>query len=156
MTEDVKSDAFRLKCALLCEDVRKEVSGKEILIGVLADAIYVTFIPFPFVVTLYIRAMFSERESYLFEFRVLGPSDVPVTPVVTATVGKPADIERSVSLVLNGIMFQVQSYGLYKFQWKPPDQDWETMTTLHIARGENPPSGLVPPISASVSENQPS
>ena len=106
MDKDKDQKAFRVTVALICEDVRREISGKEILIGVFADSVFITFVPFPLVLTLYMRAMVPDGESYIVHFRVLGPGDAQVTPVVSATLGKAIDPTTSVSIILGGIAFQ--------------------------------------------------
>jgi hypothetical protein len=134
---------FHLKCALLCDDVRREVSGKELIIGVYADAVFVAFVPFPFVLTMYIRTMVPELDTYQLKFRVLGPNDSQVTPEVSASLSKPGDLGSSVTLQVAGVAFQAQAFGKYAFQWQPPNQDWETITTLDVRKGEKPPQNLM-------------
>ena len=52
---------FTAVAALVCDDVRREISGKEILIGVYAHNVYVSLIPVNLIVTLYMRALFAQR-----------------------------------------------------------------------------------------------
>ncbi len=146
---------FTAVAALVCDDVRREISGKEILIGVYAHNVYVSLIPVNLIVTLYMRALFAQRESYNINFRVLGPSGIQVTPEVSLTFPPPPDFESAFPIVLGGISFQAQTEGKYEFQWQPPGQEWETATSLHIKKGNMAPLGTVQAPVSIVGKQQP-
>ncbi len=126
---------FTAVCALVCDDVRNELSGKEILIGVFADNVYVGVLPANMVVSLYLRVRFAQTDPSVIKFRVLAPGGIQVTPEAPIAFSAPADLETIASLVIRGIMFQPQAEGRYEFQWQPPEQDWGTVTSLHIRKG---------------------
>jgi hypothetical protein len=151
MPDKPNNKPFEVKAALVCEDVRREISGKEILIGVFADAVFITQIPVQLILTLYLRAMIPDQEELAVQFRVIGPGDVPVTSTISANLQKPLDPTTSVSVVVTGIAFQVQSFGQYRFQWKPPGQEWETVAGLELRKGEAPPAGIMPIMASIVS-----
>jgi hypothetical protein len=132
----------RAVAALLCDDVRREVSGKEILIGVLTDNVYVAGIPANLIVTLYIRVMFARNEPSNIKFKVLAPSGIQITPEVSFQFPGPPDTESVTSIVVSGMNFQVQMEGRYEFQWQPPEQEWETVASLRIRKGVFPPLGV--------------
>jgi hypothetical protein len=138
---------FTALAALVCDDVRKEISGKEILIGVFADNVFVGGIPANLIVALYIRALFARSEVSNFKFRVLGPSGLQVTPEASIPLSGPPDLETVIPIVLR-FSFQAQAEGRYEFQWQPPEQEWETVTSLRIKKGEMPPFSVSqPPVS---------
>ena len=61
---------FRAVAALVCDDVRNETSGKEILIGVFADNVYVGVLPANLIVCLYLRVLFARSGVSTIKFRV--------------------------------------------------------------------------------------
>ena len=133
---------FKVVAALVCDDVRKEITGKEILIGVYADNVYVGGIPANLNLALYIRALFARSEVSNIKFRVLGPGGIQVTPDVNIPLSGPTDLEDVVSVALRGIILQAQAEGRYEFQWQPPDQEWETITSVRIKKGHGPPLSI--------------
>jgi len=130
---------FTALAALVCDDVRNELSGKEILIGVFADNVYVGGIPANLGVCLYLRALFARTEVSNIKFRVLGPSGIQVTPEASIPIPGPPDLAFVTSIVVRGVNFQAQAEGRYEFQWQPPEQEWETVTSLRIKKGNAPP-----------------
>ncbi len=128
--------------ALVCDDVRNESSGKEILIGVFADNVYVGVLPANLIVSLYIRLRLADNQSGNIKFRVMSPGGTQVTPEVPFALPPPAD-HRDIaiaSMAIRGIGFQAQAEGRYEFQWQPPEQEWEAITSLFIKKGQVPVS----------------
>jgi hypothetical protein len=136
---------FTAVAALVCDDVRNELSGKEILIGVFADNVYVGLLPANLVASLYLRVRFARAATSNIKFRVLAPGGIQVTPEAPIALSAPTDLETIVSIVIRGIVFQAQAEGRYEFQWQPPEQDWETVTSLHIRKGLVSQPGAIPP-----------
>ena len=69
-------DVLTIDFALLCDDVRREVTGKDIIIGVYGEEITTPNLPVVLVFNLFMRVRFPKPDtSYLAEFRVIGPSD---------------------------------------------------------------------------------
>jgi hypothetical protein len=136
---------FTAVASLVCDDVRREISGKEILIGVYADNVYVSVIPANLNVNLYIRALFGQRGVSNIKFKILGPGGIQVTPEASISFPAPPDPESVASIIVGGIIFQAQAEGKYEFQWQPPGQEWETVTYLHIRKGNVPPPNVTQP-----------
>jgi hypothetical protein len=125
--------------ALVCDDVRNEISGKEILIGVFADNVFVGVLPVNLIVCLYLRVRFGRSDLSAVKFRVLAPNGIQVTPEASLSLPAPPDLDTVTAIVIRGINFQAQAEGRYEFQWQPPDQEWESVTSMHIKPGTMPP-----------------
>jgi hypothetical protein len=125
--------------ALVCDDVRNEVSGKEILIGVFADNVFVGVLPANLIVSLYLRVRFGRSDLSPVKFRVLAPSGIQVTPEASLSLPAPPDLDTVTAVVIRGINFQAQAEGRYEFQWQPPGQEWEVVTSVRIKTGTMPP-----------------
>jgi hypothetical protein len=135
----MNGNRFTAVAALVCDDVRNEISGKEILIGVFADNVFVGVLPINLIVSLYLRVRFGRSDLSSVKFRVLAPNRIQVTPEASLSLPAPPDLETVTSIVIRGINFQAQAEGRYEFQWQPPDQEWETVASVRIKTGTVPP-----------------
>jgi hypothetical protein len=128
---------FDIDVALLCDDVRREVTGKDIIIGVYGEELTTPHLPTTFIFTLYMRVRFPIPNSdYPVEFRVIGPSDVQLTTAAKSNLRSPPPGGAPTSTVsLGGIPFQIQTPGLVQFQWRPAGADWKTIARLEIKQG---------------------
>jgi hypothetical protein len=133
---------FTAVAALVCDDVRNEISGREILIGVFADNVHVAVLPANLIVSLYMRVLFARSGLSNIKFRVLAPAGIQVTPEASIALPGPPDLEAVASIVIRGINFQAQAEGRYEFQWQPPEQEWETVTSFRIKKGDMPPLSI--------------
>jgi len=124
-----------VETALLCDDVRREISGKDIIIGVYGDEAIVPNFPVFMMFSLYLRVRFLEQGMFPTEFRVLGPSGQPLTANVKAPMMTTA-ANRIAMVHIAGLPIQVQSAGEVQFQWHPPGGEWETIQTLKVKQGE--------------------
>lgn len=129
--------------ALLCDDVRREVTGKDILIGVYSDDITVTSLPATLIFSLFIRAIFPEKNKiYQIEFRVLGSAGQQLTPLIKASINSQNTLRSSV--IFGGIPLNIQSEGKVQFQWRPEGTEWSTLVEIEVKRGDvSPPPGMV-------------
>jgi hypothetical protein len=129
--------------SLLCDDVRREITGKDIIIGVYGDEMTVQSLPITLVLSLFIRARFPEKNTnYEIEFRVLGSAGQPLVPAAKATVNSQQGPTSTISMV--GIPLQIQSEGKVQFQWRPKGIDWTTLAQIEIKQGNVvPPAGMI-------------
>jgi hypothetical protein len=127
-----------IEFALLCDDVRREITGKDIIIGVYGEELTTPTFPAVLVFNLFMRARFPQPNTrYLVEFRVIGPSEQPLTQSAKSIlISPPADGPPTSTVSLGGIPLQIQSPGLVRFQWKPSsDGEWTTLAKIEIKRG---------------------
>ena len=69
------SQDMKILSALICDDVRREDNGKEILIGVYSGSIAIPTIPANITLTAWINMEIHGPCEFDFEIRVLDPSD---------------------------------------------------------------------------------
>lgn len=69
------SQDMKILSALICDDVRREDNGKEILIGVYSGSILIPTIPANIMLTAWINMEVHGPCEFDFEIRVLDPSD---------------------------------------------------------------------------------
>jgi hypothetical protein len=132
------ADVPVLETVLLCDDVRREVTGKDIIIGVFGEELTTAQMPLMLMINLYMRVRFPKpNTNYQIEFRVIGPSEVPLTPAVKSMLRSADEKSPQISTVsLGGIPLQVQSPGLIQFQWKTKgSEDWSTIARLEVKQG---------------------
>jgi hypothetical protein len=128
---------------LLCDDVRREFSGKDIIIGVYSDEITVMSLPATLVFCLYIRARFPEKnKNYEIEFRVLGDTGQQLIPIAKTTINSQNTPRSTISF--GGIPLHIQSEGEVQFQWRPQAAEWITLVQLNVKQGAViPPAGMI-------------
>lgn len=134
-------DRPKIEVALLCDEVRREITGKDIIIGVYGDEVLVAAFPAQVFVTLYIRARFTQfKNEYPLEFRALGDRGIPlVAPAKTVLATQPS--ARLASLVISGIPIFIHSPGPIEFQWRPIDGEWEKILSIDVKQGAGPKGG---------------
>ena len=132
-----------IKVALLCDDVRREISGKEIFNRVYGDAVNVLSFPFLLRIMVYLKVMYVKSDlDYNVEFRVVNESGNQLVPVVRTNFSS-MDPTKSTTIVLGPMPLQIQSPGLISFQWRRTEAaEWITIITLRTSQA---PPGAVPP-----------
>jgi hypothetical protein len=133
MTEE--RTALTIETVLLCDDVRKEITGKDIVIGVYGEDATVAAFPVTLAFSLYMRVRFPGEGPFLTEFRVIGPSGQPLTPTVKVPM-RAREGGGMATVQIGQIPIQVQSAGQVQFQWRPPEGEWDTIQKLNIKQGE--------------------
>jgi hypothetical protein len=91
---------------LFCDDIRKEASGKDIVIGVYGGPVNVHAYPTPFALSLFIEIVPTEAGQFPINLRISSPSGNPpvtidantliqkVEPATVSIVGIPLQLER--------------------------------------------------------------
>lgn len=139
-----------VEVVLVCDDVRREITGKDIIIGVYGRDITIPSLPAQFLLALYVRVRFFERnKTYRFEFRVLGNTGQHLTPAVATTI--TSDENLSATVALTGIPIHIQSFGNVQFQWRLENSAWTTIVEIEVKQGSPTlPSGVkISPLTAS-------
>jgi hypothetical protein len=132
-----------VKVALLCDDVRREITGKEIIIGVFSDQINVVSFPITIILTLYMRVIFSNSNTkYPIEFRAINASGNQLVPVAK-TVLDSLNATQTSTAVLGPVPLHIQAPGAISFQWRLENREWTTITILDVA--PVPTGDAVPP-----------
>jgi hypothetical protein len=145
------SPRIDIKYVVVCDDIRREDNGKEILIGVYSGDILVG--KFPINLTLSFWTQFEKigAGKIPIRFRVSGPGGVTLFQG-EGEFDTPESVPLA-TLALGGIPVQIQRPGNISLELKQGDDEWQTIKTIGVSHRPAfaPPSGSVPPFSQSPS-----
>jgi hypothetical protein len=115
-------DAAKVINVLVCDDIRREMSGKEILIGAYADVIIVKQIPIK-LRSLFVRVLFriSEGTERKFIFKLIDPNKRTIVEGEGSFEVKKTTEPATLPLALGEVEFHAQ--GIY---------------TIHVSIGGGP------------------
>lgn len=119
-----------LLTALVCDDVRREDNGKEILIGVYTGAIAMPKLPANLPLCLWLHLQTHGNGEIKLEFRVIGPAEKELAHG-EAMVGF-VDSDLPASLALPKLPLALESEGMLDFQWRQTGADWSTLTRKKV------------------------
>lgn len=122
--------------ALICDGVRKEVSGQDIIIGVYSDEINVTQLPLSLALTLYLRIRFKKAEPTKFDFRVLGEAGIQITPDLQFDIPPPVT-GHIMTVAMGPIPITIQALGKISFDLKFTNTNWESATDIRFVKPAN-------------------
>jgi hypothetical protein len=126
--------------AIVCDDVRREWNGKDILVGVYGSGIKFDQIPNVLVATLWVELNCQKTGEFEFFLRVLGQDQhVVFQPANPVKLNVP-EVGFS-NVALPGIALQVTSTGKLQFQFSPDAEHWDTIRTLNVIVGPIKPIG---------------
>jgi len=117
--------------SVVCDEVRKEVTGKEILIGVYGDDIIVGAFPATLLLSLWVRARFDLAGDWAALFQVVGKSGRQLLTPQVAILRSPG-VNHLVSITFGGIPLQLEGPEQIKFQWHFGGGDWHTIGEIEI------------------------
>jgi hypothetical protein len=120
--------ALRVESGIVCDDVRREDTGKLILIGAYGNTIGVVRFPASLVLNLVLIVHVEESEAHSIEFRVsLGES------VLAQGKGKMniTDVGRLMINIPNIVLREMQSEGVLHFQVKT-NGEWITVCDIPL------------------------
>jgi hypothetical protein len=140
-------DTPKVEFALLCDDVRREIGGKDIIIGLYSGQIASVVFPILMMVNVYMRVSFSKANiKFPMEFRIINSLGHQLIPTTKSILEAPTT-EFKATVLLGAIPLQIQGPGLISFQLRAEDknQDWETVTTLNVVHGTGtaPPAAII-------------
>ena len=136
----MNTNSPKLQQALICDDVRKEITGKEIIIGVYGEDLLTPQFPITIFLSLWVRLFFPESGTFLLDFDITGPDGRhlanPQKVPVMAHRG-----QRLSTIHISNIPLQIQVPGQVQFRWRPEGGEWEKVATLNVMQGpiEVPP-----------------
>ncbi|MBX7200814.1 MAG: hypothetical protein K1X51_15695 [Rhodospirillaceae bacterium] len=124
----------KITAVVLCDDARKEDSGKHILIGVYGTDISLEKIPSTIHLAVWIGGIFPVAGDYPFSLRAVGPDGkIAAKESVGVTLtGSYAD--EGFITALTGMPLNISSEGKYLVQWHLPEGEWETISFLRVAK----------------------
>lgn len=128
---------LKLSAALLCDEIRKEIGNKEILLGVYAGSILVQKLPVTLGLSLWILAQTSGKGELKLEFRAFGPDKDELFHVNGTSHFIESD-EPS-SFPLPRIPIEIEEEGWLEFQWKVGKARWKTVLKKRVRLGSPSP-----------------
>ena len=137
----------RLIQAVICDDVRREITGKSILIGVYSEDITVPALPSTLALHLWTQIRLENKEELQLGFRVRGASGEHLTQEMLGPLKPPGD-ERLANVVFGPIVFTVHTEGVIKFEWRLANLAWEEAAHLILKKGTVTPDGILVPTRA--------
>lgn len=125
---------LEVKHVIVCDDIRREDNGKEILIGVYSGGIVVPSFPAPLALSFWMQFSASEAaENIPVEFRVVGENEDVQFARMSAgmRVGKAG--LGSIGLGAVPVMLQIPT--TLRLQMKQYDSDWKTVYEIAVEKG---------------------
>lgn len=126
-----KEPKLTLSSVILCDDVRREDNGKDILIGVYTGDVLVPKFPISMSICLWLLMKTKGMGDFERSVRVLDPAGkIIAAGQFRATIGEKE--EGFASFALTKMPLNIQSTGEIKFQWKSPGGRWKTLLTKNV------------------------
>lgn len=126
----MKFGVFEIVNALVCEDVRREVNGKEILIGVYGNAIVVPSFPVDLNLMFWFQARAPQGDHEL-RLRIANMSDAVF---LEASMNAHVEAPDELASLAVGTVIQAQGETAIRFQGRGSDSDWTTIVEIPIRR----------------------
>jgi len=123
---------LKLSPAVICEDIRQEINGKYILIGVFSADIRVVQFPIPVSFALWLPTIAEGTGSVNIEVRIVSPTGAFLAQA-------KANVEIGVAgrgaIPVPPAVVQIQEPGMLKFQVKVESGEWETVAEIEARQG---------------------
>jgi hypothetical protein len=125
---------IEFRVALVCDDVRREDNGKDIIIGVYSDTLVIPAFPATLQLTFWLQFYANEiTENTSVNFRLIGDDDIKFAEMNGAmrTVRKGLG-----SIAVGPIPLALQVATKLTFQTKLPNEDWKTLREIDVLKGQ--------------------
>lgn len=120
---------IKLKSFVLCDDVRKEVTQKDILIGVYASGISLPQFPLDLSMAFWAEITPSETGQYSCEFKFEPPSSRP--PVIIGLGLEVMTIDNS-NIAFPGVVLNFESEGDLVISFRCGEDEWSEVARKKI------------------------
>jgi hypothetical protein len=128
-----------VKTVVVCDQVRREDNGKEMLIGVYSAGILVAQLPAPLMLSFWIQFKSTDVGETAVLFRLMGGEDVKFAEMhIQMQLLRPGMGSMTIGPI--GIMLQVVTS--LTLQMKQGDQDWATIEEISVEKGDAPVNPL--------------
>lgn len=130
---------------IICDTIRRETSGKDILVGVYGKDIVLPSFPAHVMLSLWARAMIEANKNTTVDFRIVTGSGHQLLPTSRMVFPPPPDPSSPATLVFDGIPIQIQGPDTILFQAKQDGGDWEDIASVTATQGvvDNPSATIV-------------
>ena len=123
--------------AVFCDDIRREITGKEILIGVYSNGLLLNRFPAPVMLSIWVPFSRDEPGSgeISLEFRVIDTDGHSVGYASNKiNVAPLSEISRYGSIALPGLPMLLAKPTTLTFQMKQYDKSWQDIASLNVLR----------------------
>lgn len=119
---------------MICDDIRQEVSGKRIFIGVYNENITVPAVPITIPqLTFYSKWDITETPIKKIEFKIVPPNGQEIGPFVSELPPSPPESKGRKAIVQIGLSpFNIEVSGEYKIEAKVNDIDYDTIASFKV------------------------
>lgn len=124
---------FIIGNAVLCEDVRKEDNGKQILIGVFPGDLLIPDFPAPIQLAVYIELIAPAGVNEM-EIRMSGPQKG--TAILRAKIDHEKEGPAAIATQRIGIVMEKE--GIFRIDARVPDGRWSNLITKKVSLGVSP------------------
>jgi hypothetical protein len=123
-----------VKQFVVCDDIRREMTGKEILIGVYGSNIAVPSFPAPLNLAFWMQFDSTEAtpSPIIVEFQLMGENDAKFASLAVQLLIAKAGLG---TLALPAIPVSLQIPGNLMLQMKQQGGEWETVGTVGVEKG---------------------
>jgi hypothetical protein len=122
--------SFLPSYCILCDDVRIEIGGKEILVGVYPVGVSVPFVPWMFVICLRLTGYWSGDGELSFQVRILNPASN--TSGESSGTGHPIWQGFQSSITLRVVVISIDMEGVYDIQFSSAGGAWQTVSRFPV------------------------
>lgn len=126
--------SINISHAIACDDIRQEISGKHILIGVYSGNLGLPFFPSQIALGFWMLAKPSVKGNYHVQFRVQAPDR---TEAIIGNMAVQVGEKEDIALVIPPVPIPIVSPGDITLQYREGDGAWNTVCRLEAK--------LVPP-----------
>jgi hypothetical protein len=127
-------EKIKIVTAIICDDIRREQSGKDILIGVYGSGIRVVSLPQFVTLCVWLEIKPLERGSIEFKLRLIGQNKAVLfeSPSAKATFNELKNSHAAIG----GIAVQLQSAGPHELQISTGSEEWMTIRNFDVEVGQ--------------------
>lgn len=122
-------DVHVVSC-IICDDVRTEVGGKEIVIGVYTVGISFPFVPWVSTICVWLNVIWSGEGELDLRLRILNPLNRIVGEVTGH--GRAIWQGHQSTLTFRGLNFTADMEGTYDLQWETQAGGWESLRKFPV------------------------
>jgi hypothetical protein len=123
---------YKVLNALICEDARKDLNRKDILIGVYSGNISVKKFPAALSIVVWMNLLVEGLGSRVIEVRIIGPNKKPLIAGDLNIDKKEPNKNDTISTSTPHALFTLDEPGTLRFQIKTPAGRWKDVVTKEV------------------------
>lgn len=125
-----KQPKLSIKYTIICDDIRREDNGKQILIGVYSEEIGISSFPSTLTLAMWLQCKADGMGEVNFDFRALWDSTDEIFKG-SAKLQVPA-VNKLLSIAVKPLIVQIISSGTLTFQIKQLQGRWNTVKKMNV------------------------